>query len=131
MHRLSATLIERFGARFGFSSLADVASLPLVLMLFSGVSLVTDPVALAAQRYFEHEADRFALEVTRDNHAGAMAFAIMQQENLVVPRPGRLHTWFRMNHPPVGERIDFFKDYRPWQSGQPLVYDHLFRRAGL
>ena len=131
VHRLSATLIDRFGARFGFSSLADVASLPLVLMLFSGVSLVTDPVALAAQRYFEHEADRFALEVTRDNHAGAMAFAIMQQENLVVPRPGRLYTWFRMNHPPVGERIDFFNDYRPWESGQPLVYGHLFRKAGL
>ena len=130
VHRLSATLIDRFGARFGFSSLADVASLPLVLMLFSGVSLVTDPVALAAQRYFEHEADRFALEVTRDNHAGAMAFAIMQQENLVVPRPGRLYTWFRMNHPPVGERIDFFNDYRPWESGQPLVYGHLFRKAG-
>jgi hypothetical protein len=131
VHRLSTTLIDRFGARFGFSSLADVASLPLVLMLFSGVSLVTDPVALAAQRYFEHEADRFALEVTRDNHAGAMAFAIMQQENLVVPRPGRLYTWFRMNHPPVGERIDFFNDYRPWESGQPLVYGHLFRKAGL
>jgi len=60
-----------------------------------------------------------------------MAFAIMQQENLVVPRPGRLYTWFRMNHPPVGERIDFFNDYRPWESGQPLVYDRLFRRAGL
>jgi len=127
VHRLAATLIHRFSGRFGFTSLADVASLPLILMLFSAVSLVTDPVALATQRYFEHEADRFALEITRDNHAGATAFAIMQQENLSVPRPGRLYTWFRMSHPPVGERIDFFNSYRPWDSGQPLVYGDRFK----
>jgi STE24 endopeptidase len=126
VHRLATSLIGRCGARFGFTSLADVASLPLILMLFTAVSLVTSPVALATQRHFEHEADRFALEITRDNHAGATAFAIMQQENLAVPRPGRLYTWFRMSHPPVGERIDFFNDYRPWQSGQPLVYGDRF-----
>ena len=127
VHRLAAALIDRFSGRFGFTSLADVASLPLVLMLFTAVSLVFNPAALATQRHFEHEADRFALEITRDNHAGATAFAILQQENLVVPRPGRLYTWFRMSHPPVGERIDFFNDYRPWDSGQPLVYGDRFR----
>jgi STE24 endopeptidase len=127
VHRLAASLIDRFGVRFGFTALGDVASLPLILMLFTAVSLVTDPMALAAQRYFEHEADRFALEITRDNYAGATAFAIMQQENLAVPRPGRLYTWFRMSHPPVGERIDFFIAYRPWESGQALVYGNRFR----
>jgi len=127
VHRLASTLIDRFSGRFGFTSLADVASLPLILMLFTAVSLVTDPVALATQRHFEHEADRFALEITHDNHAGATAFVIMQQENLAVPRPGRLYTWFRMSHPPVGERIDFFNSYRPWESGQPLVYGNRFK----
>ena len=95
------------------------------------MSLVIDPLTLAVSRHIEHEADRFALELTRDNHAGAMAFVILQQENLGVPRPGWLYTWFRESHPPLGERIDFFNDYRPWESGQPLVYDHLFRKAGL
>ena len=127
VHRLASTLINRFSGRFGFTSLADVASLPLILTLFTAVSLVTDPVTLATQRYFEHEADRFALEITHDNHAGATAFVIMQQENLAVPRPGRLYTWFRMSHPPVGERIDFFNSYRPWASGQALVYGDRFK----
>jgi Zn-dependent protease with chaperone function len=127
VQRLSATLIHRFSERFGFTALDDVASLPLVLMLFAAVSVVTDPIALATQRHFEHEADRFALEITRANHAGATAFVIMQQENLAVPRPGRLYTWFRLSHPPVGARIDFFNDYRPWESGQPLVYGNRFR----
>ena len=127
VQRVAATLIDRFGGRFGFTSLADVASLPLILVLFSAASLVINPAALAISRHFEHEADRFAVEITRDNRAGASAFAIMQQENLAVPRPGRLYTWFRMSHPPVGERIDFFNDYRPWDSGRPLVYGGLFK----
>ena len=127
IHRLAGALIRKHAARFGFTELGDVASLPLVLVLVGAISLVTDPVSLAVSRHFEREADRFALEITRDNHAAATAFVILQQENLAVPRPGRLYTWFRSSHPPLGERIDFSNDYRPWESGQPLVYGSLFK----
>ena len=127
VHRLSGALIAKYGHRFGFTTLGDVASLPLIILLVGAISLVTNPMTLAVSRHYEHEADRFALEITRDNHAGASAFAIMQQENLAVPRPGRLYTWLRASHPPVGERIDFFNDYRPWESGQPVVYADRFK----
>jgi Zn-dependent protease with chaperone function len=127
VYRVSGALIERYRARFGFTTLADVASLPLILLVASLVSLVTDPVSLAYARHLEHEADRFALEITRDNHAAATAFVILQQENLGVPRPGWLYTWFRENHPPLGERIDFSNDYRPWETNQPLVYADRFK----
>ena len=127
VYRVSGALIDRYGARFGFATLADVASLPLILLVASLVSLVTDPLALAYARHLEHEADRFALEITRDNHAAATAFVILQQENLGVPRPGWLYTWFRENHPPLGERIDFSNDYRPWETNQPLVYADRFK----
>jgi STE24 endopeptidase len=127
VYRLSGALIARYGSRFGFVTLADVASLPLILLVAGVVSLVTNPLALAYARYLEHEADRFALEITRDNHAAATAFVILQQENLGVPRPGWLYTWFRENHPPLGERIDFSNDYRPWEASQPLVYADRFR----
>ena len=89
-------------------------------------------MTLAVQRHFEHEADRFALEITRDNHAGAMRVRdhAAGESRRCRGRAGSIR-WFRMSHPPVGERIDFFNDYRPWESGQPLVYGHLFRKAGL
>jgi STE24 endopeptidase len=127
VHRMSGALIQKYQHRFGFTALGDVASLPLVLLLVGAISLVTDPITLAVSRHFEHEADRFALEITRDNRAAATAFVILQQENLGVPRPGRLYTWFRASHPPLGERIDFSNDYRPWDTGQPLVYADRFR----
>jgi len=127
VYRVSGALILRYGGRFGFDSLGDVASLPLILLVAGLVSLVIDPLALGYSRHLEHEADRFAIEITRDNHAAATAFVILQQENLGVPRPGWLYTWFRESHPPLGDRIDFSNDYRPWERGQPLVYADRFK----
>jgi len=128
VHRTAGWLIARYRHGFGFSELSDVASLPLILVLFSLASLVVTPIALAVQRHFEHEADRFGLEITQDNYAAATAFVTLQQENLGVPRPGRLYTWWRASHPTLGDRIDFSNDYRPWESNQPLVYESYFKR---
>ena len=75
------------------------------------------PAVLAFGRHVEHEADRFGLEITRDNHDCATAFVKLQQENLAVPRPGLLYKLWRSEHPPLGERIDFCNEYRPWETG--------------
>jgi Zn-dependent protease with chaperone function len=82
---------------------------------------------MAYSRYQEREADRFALELTRDNRSAASAFVTMQAENLGNPRPGRLSVLWRATHPPLGERIDFCNAYRPWLGGGRGVYEGLFR----
>jgi len=128
VHRSSRWLIESYRARFAFDTLSDFASLPLVIVLFGVASLIVTPLALAASRHFEHEADRFALEITRDNHAAATAFVTLQQENLGVPRPGPIFVWWRASHPPLGERINFSNDYRPWEKNEPLVYADRFKQ---
>ena len=70
---------------------------------------------LAFSRHLEHEADRFALELTHDNRAAATAFVRLQSENLSNPRPGMLYTLLRASHPSLAERIEFANDYRPWE----------------
>ena len=72
---LGRRLVTRYGHRLGFDRLADVASVPLLLMLLEIAFLVLSPVALAYSRYQEHAADRYALDLTRDNHSSAQAFA--------------------------------------------------------
>lgn len=111
--RAGRWLIGRFRDRLGFERLSDVASVPLVLMLMHVSSLFLGPVVLAYSRYQEHEADKFALDLTRDNHAAATAFVKMQDENLSNPRPGLFYTIFRASHPSIGERIDFCNAYHP------------------
>lgn len=130
IHRTAGWLIGRYRHRFGFEQLSDIASLPLITLLFGAYFFIVTPVVLAYTRHSEHEADRFGLEITRNNHAAATAFIKLQTENLRVPRPGLLYKLWRESHPPLGERIDFCNDYRPWEKGEPLEYEHLFKGAG-
>jgi len=117
------------GDRFGFVQLSDVASLPLIALLFGLVTFALSPALLAFTRHTEHEADRFGLEITRDNRDCATAFVKLQQENLGNPRPSLLYKIWRSSHPPLGERIDFCNEYRPWEKGEPLKYGDLIQPA--
>lgn len=126
VHRLAGGLLRRYGGRFGFDRLDDPASVPLLLLLINAVSLLASPLVLAGARHLEHEADRFGLELTQDNHAAATAFVKLQEQNLEVPRPGLLYTLFRASHPGLAERIEFANDYHPWTTGAPLVYGDRF-----
>ena len=137
-YRLSGRSIGRFKARFGFDRISDIASWPFILLFFSVGNLALDPFILAFSRHLEHEADRFALEITRDNQADATASVKLQIQNLNVPRPGLMYKLWRASHPSVGERIDFANAYKPWKKGEGLKYEYLFRpsktnrvRAGL
>jgi STE24 endopeptidase len=114
-HILSSFVLAHFSARMGFVRLSDVASLPLLMLLLSLLSMAIEPAMLAFSRYHEHEADRFALDLTHDNHDAATAFVALQQKNLAVPRPGPLFRFFRASHPSIGERIDFINSHHPWR----------------
>ncbi len=127
IHRTAGWLIGRYEHRFGFDQLSDIASLPLIVLLFGAYFFAVTPIVLAYTRHNEHESDRFGLEITRDNRAGATAFIKLQTENLAVPRPGPLYKLWRESHPPLGERIDFCNDYRPWERNEPRKYEHLFK----
>jgi len=126
VHRTIGGIIRKYSDRIGFSELSDVASLPLILLMVGIFSFATSPIQMAWVRHHEHEADRFGLELTQDNRGGAMAFVKLQSSNLANPRPGALVKFFRSSHPPIGERIDFLNTYRPWETGDPLKYEHLF-----
>jgi STE24 endopeptidase len=116
--RLGRWFVNRYHDRLGFTDLADIASVPLMIMLLELVFLVLSPLGLAYSRHQEHEADRFALELTRTNHSAGLSFVKLQSENLSNPRPGLFYRIFRSSHPSIGERIDFCNSYHPWLSDQ-------------
>lgn len=128
VYRSAGWFVDRWGDRFGFSELHDFASLPLAFLLLGLYGFLLTPGALLFSRSMEHEADRFGLELLQDNHAAASAFVRLQQENLSNPRPGMLYKVWRASHPPLGERIDFCNDYRPWEAGAALRYSDLIDR---
>jgi STE24 endopeptidase len=127
VHWAGRPLVKKYKKYFGFDRMDDIASLPLIFLLLNVAILLLLPADFAFLRHQEHEADRFALELTRDNHAAATAFVKLTQGVLGVPRHGWLYSTWRDTHPSLGERLDFFNEYRPWQTGQPLKYDHFLK----
>jgi Zn-dependent protease with chaperone function len=111
--------VARFGPRWGFTELHDLASLPLLLITVGVVSLVAQPLVVGFSRVQEHEADVFALEVTHDNDGGARAFLKLGSQNRSNPEPPAALKYFQYTHPPLIERIRFALEYRPWEHGQP------------
>ena len=127
VHVAARALVARHAVRFGFDRVDRVAAVPLLMILVQAMVLVTSPATNAASRWMEREADRFALELTRDNHAAATGFAKLQRDNLAVPFPDPFTLVWRSTHPSIGARIDFCNSYRPWATGQPLRYGDRFR----
>jgi STE24 endopeptidase len=127
-YRTMGTAVRRWGRRWGFSELSDVASLPLLLLVMNAASLVMTPAVYAFTRHIEHEADRFGLEITQFNHSAGTAFVKLQEDALGNPWPGPLYKLWRQDHPPLGERIEFSNSYHPWRDGEPLRYGDRFTR---
>lgn len=127
VYKISTLLMNRFGKYWGFTELFDPAALPLLILVTGILTFLFSPLALWYSRNAEHEADRFAIEITRSNRAGATAFVKLQTENLSNPQPSELIKFFRASHPPIGERIDFCNEYKPWEKGEPLQYGYLFK----
>lgn len=114
--------VRRFGPRWGFTELHDIASLPLLSVTLTIVSFIAQPLVNARTRTIEHEADLYALELTHFNDAGARAFIKLGAQNKSNPEPGPMLELFQYTHPPLIERIKTAEQYRPWEQGKPNRY---------
>ncbi|HEY3859489.1 MAG TPA: M48 family metallopeptidase [Gammaproteobacteria bacterium] len=127
VHRSAGWVLRRFSSRTGVTELADVASLPLLILLFSVFGFIFQPAVNGYSRHLEHEADRFGLEITHLNHACGTAFTKFVQHDLAYPTPGPLYVFWRSDHPPLGERIAFCNFYHPWTEGKAGKYHQYFQ----
>jgi Zn-dependent protease with chaperone function len=122
LDRLIRCGIPRFGPYLHVNDPKSLTVMVMVVLLITVGELIFSPVSNLISRTMEHEADRFAIEMTHDPAAVAQAFSTLQKENLSVPFPSWFYRIWRATHPSIGERIEFANSYRPWISGDPEVY---------
>jgi len=84
---------------------ADIAALPLVVLVVFGLDLVSLPLQTAISRSFERAADLSALRLTRDPAAFIRAEVQLAQSDLADLAPPRLVAVLLYTHPPTVERI--------------------------
>jgi STE24 endopeptidase len=90
---------------FHLAGPADVAGLPLFLLVLFVLTLVGLPIQNAISRHFERQADWTSLELTRDPAAFIRAEVDLARSNLADLAPPRPVVWLLYTHPPVAERI--------------------------
>jgi Zn-dependent protease with chaperone function len=127
VYRVSGWVLRRFGARWHIRELGDWAALPMIFLIFGLIGFVADPIDNSVSRYFEHEADRYGLEVTHginpdSQEAGAHAFQRMGEISLSYPHPSPFVVFWYYDHPPIDQRVRFAHEYDPWSKGQPPKY---------
>lgn len=117
---------RRWNKRVGFSSLAVPAAIPLLAAMLQVYVLVATPAFNLFAQQVELEADRFALELTRNNDARARVSADRQTcGRLWLPEDTLYARLYLYTHPSMATRIRLANEYRPWETGQPLAYEDL------
>jgi STE24 endopeptidase len=106
----------RSGA-FGFQSVSDPASLPLILLLAFAGSFLVSPLEGWVSRGFEREADRIGLELGGSPEVAVAAEKRLVLDNIGNPAPSDLSIFLFASHPPAIERIE---SAEAWAAEHPV-----------
>jgi len=90
---------------FHLAGPADVAGLPLFLLVLFALSLLSLPIQNVISRHFERQADWASLELTGNPAAFIRSEVDLARANLADLAPPRPLVWLLYTHPPVAERI--------------------------
>ncbi len=96
----------------GFEGLADVAGLPVLMMLLGVFGLVTMPLNNGFSRWRESLADRYALETTGKPEAFASAMTRLANQNLAEAEPARWVEVLLHSHPSIHRRVAMARNFK-------------------
>ena len=111
IYRLMNWAVHRYGEVLKISSISDLHSLPLFLLIMSMLLFVSSPINHSISRYQETRADRYAIELTKNSEAGITTFQELTRAGLSQVNPPFLVKFFRYGHPTMLERISTLEEY--------------------
>jgi STE24 endopeptidase len=111
IHLTGPKIIARFKNRLKIENMADVASLPLILLIFTIYGIITMPVSPAFSRHLERQADQFALDMTHNKEAFVSTMDKLAYMNLANPNPSPVIEFLLYDHPSISKRIKFAQEY--------------------
>lgn len=122
VNKTSLWVIRNWGNTLGFRSLHDIAALPLIILLMNFFIFLGNPIMNTYSRSIEKDADRFELELTKDNASVITSTIKLHENSLVLPHPSKIYEVWYYDHPSYYERVKFAYEYRPWKENKPLKH---------
>ncbi len=102
-----ARLYGLFASWAALGGPADIAGMPLLVLIFALVMLLALPLANGYSRRLERQADEFALRLTRGPAAFVSAMRKLAEDNLAEVEPGPVVEFLFHSHPSISRRIAF------------------------
>lgn len=93
-------LLPRLASPLGLSGPADVAGLPVVVLIVAGVLLLLRPAGNLLSRQLEQRADRYAVALTGNPGALDSGLRRLTEQTLAEERPSPFVEWLYHSHPP-------------------------------
>jgi Zn-dependent protease with chaperone function len=120
-------LIRRYGPNWRIPSQNDWAALVVLLLVFSVLSFLSEPIINGFSRSNEHAADVYGQEaihgIVADPQATAQhSFQVLGEQSLTDPNPNRFVEFWTFSHPSISSRAAFAATYNPWAPGQHPRY---------
>lgn len=95
----------------GFSTPADLAAIPVLFFFLTLFGLLMMPITNKISRYYEVEADTFALNATGDKTSFITTMERLAEMNLADRAPHPLVESLFYSHPSIQKRIDFADNF--------------------
>lgn len=121
--RIGPYILKKYKDRFKVHEFKDIASYPIIILVINFCFIFIVPAMNAYSCYIEHEADIFAIEITKDNSSAISAFYKLSNNGISIKNPDIFYKMWKYDHPPIEKRIEFFKRYKPWENGEKLRYE--------
>jgi STE24 endopeptidase len=107
-----AYIVRRWSSLWGIHGVRDLAALPILLILVTGMNFVSAPAQNAFSRLIEHRADMYEMKMTGSGDAAIRAFQKIAVVNRSPVTQPKLVQWFRGSHPTIMERIQYFEQFK-------------------
>ncbi len=126
-YRLMQGLIRSRGHEWHILATDDWASLGLLLLLFTVLGFLAEPIGNSFSRVQEHHADIYGQEVihglvANPQQTAANDFQLLGEVWLETPNPNPFVQFWTGSHPSTAERKLFAAHYDPWRPGQHPRY---------
>lgn len=96
----------------GYVEFYNIATFPLIALLIYVIQLVSMPTFNAISRFFERQADRFALEKTGKPDAFISGMTKLAEQNLANKEPNGIIEFLLYSHPAISKRIKAAEGYK-------------------
>jgi Zn-dependent protease with chaperone function len=105
----SRWILKASDGSFGFRNLYNYSSLPLLILALNLFTFLGSPISSYVSRTMEIEADSYEISLTKNRMPAISAMKKLYDTSLGIPRPSKIYKIWYYTHPPLEERIEFYK----------------------